>query len=53
MQSHFANTTQAAAIAAVGVSTLVVPNIVVSLSLLGLLVSIIIVLGSGLLGDSR
>ena len=52
MQSQFANNTESAVQAAVGgVSGVAVRSVVVSLNLLGLLGSIIIVLGLGLRGD--
>ena len=52
MQSHFSNNTEIAAKAVVGgVSGVVVRSVVVSLNLLGLLGSIIILLGCGLRGD--
>jgi len=52
MQSHFANNTEIAGKAALsGVSGVSVRSVVVSLNLLGLLGSIIILLGWGLRGD--
>lgn len=52
MQSHFAHNTESAVLTAVGgVSGVVVRSVVVSLNLLGLLGSIIILLGWGLRGD--
>ncbi len=52
MQSHFAHNTENAVQTAVGgVSGVVVRSVVVSLNLLGLLGSIIILLGCGLRGD--
>jgi hypothetical protein len=52
MQSHFANHTEIAGKAALGgVSGVSVRSVVVSLNLLGLLGSIIILLGWGLRGD--
>ena len=51
MQSHFAHNTESAVKAAVGGVSVVVRSSVVSLNLLGLLGSIIILLGCGLRGD--
>ena len=51
MQSHFARNTESAVEAAIGGVSVVVRSSVVSLNLLGLLGSIIILLGCGLRGD--